>query len=1149
MYLVNVNDDIQNRIVIGRLGENLATRVSFNIAEWISIFGEGMVSLLVKRPSDNEPYPVDLNVQNDLALWTVQSSDVSEIGIGQAELVYSVGETVVKSKIYALEIQKALEGSADIPEPYENYVQTIIRYGSMAKESSQAAEISENNAKQSEESVEQTKAQIDKTASAIESAREEIDGKTGSLTERIKSVEDELPNKQDRLTAGENITIEGNVISAKGGDSKTLITVDVNSTPSNPELIPSYKDKDGNTLTFDEVFALADNGIRINIPLMSYDPQMYTALQSNQVVTTSWDTTWGEGKSIWCIFEMWRRDLHHTDGAMNEDSADLVRYCKIQFTPTGMKVYYSEECKPIYVDSMEEDYDFPTYVSAYAVKEYVDTKVSDINLALSNKLQRVVLYLSKEVGSDYALRDKDGEDVTFTDLYNLVKDESNYVVVLMGNSKLRPQYVSTSEIHCDGEDRDSQGTIFLRMVMTSSVLYYTSSRLADKDDITVTNTRIAELEQTKADKSELTQLSAEVEKKADTDGNYPNMTVGLADNLITSDGLTDQSSYIIRQTSGDLKVGNTRAKIRTIKGNTLVIGSSSLYNVDATVIRSTGFNQWDEEWVDGYYDSRGMLVEITGFIASKNHISVIPNTTYTLYSGIGRIGHICFFDKRGNFISRNTYDDMTGNTKLYTFTTDENTYFITFSRTNSSTVTTYKNDICLNISNSRDGEYEPYWSSVRELPPIKELKDADGKLLFPYGLLSVGNVYDEITPTKAIKRVGAIRLDEVDFTVGTDVKVGGVSYHRFNSTNVENIKTPSATNIPNVIATNLTPIPYMPNTNIVDYGLALNSSKIRLTFTSKSTLGDLKPFIQSNYLYYELKTPIEVEFDTPYNLTYEVREYGTEEFVSPSLSSASVPNETFYMENVIERIRKSPTDVQIDGTSIVTNSVAEIPKATNEVSGVVKTAYWGVRTNSSNQLYVDGATESEIDARTNAYKPIVSTKLDYAVKKALTDGKGQAYTEAEQKSARERLGITDGGGTKKYELIEEITTTSDNYTYHKDVEPDGTPYNFEAIKIMIEIKLSSSSSAIKLLVNGVQLCNASGAVSSGGYVLLIADASKGILDAECYLSNSSNLTSSTRYTTYEGKTTLADSISNFEIQLSNGKLQTGTKIKIFGIRA
>lgn len=102
---------------------------------------------------------------------------------------------------------------------------------------------------------------------------------------------------------------------------------------------------------------------------------------------------------------------------------------------------------------------------------------------VSNKMERVVLYLTL-VNNSYTLRNKNNEVVSFDELFQLCRTESKYVVILMGNSKLRPQYVSSNEIHCDGEDRDSQSTMFLRMIMTSTTLYYSLFRLADKSDIT-----------------------------------------------------------------------------------------------------------------------------------------------------------------------------------------------------------------------------------------------------------------------------------------------------------------------------------------------------------------------------------------------------------------------------------------------------------------------------------------------------------------------------------------------------------------------------------------------------------------------------------------------------------------------------------------
>lgn len=108
-------------------------------------------------------------------------------------------------------------------------------------------------------------------------------------------------------------------------------------------------------------------------------------------------------------------------------------------------------------------------------------------------------------------------------------------------------------------------------------------------------------------------------------------------------------------------------------------------------------------------------------------------------------------------------------------------------------------------------------------------------------------------------------------------------------------------------------------------------------------------------------------------------------------------------------------DVQIAGKSIVQDGVAEIPLANREnVFGVVKTVPYeflgtGVGANYKNgQLQLYPASEKNIDARQKInVSPISVNNLDYAVKAAMCDGKGSAWSEDEQASARERIGINE----------------------------------------------------------------------------------------------------------------------------------------------
>lgn len=92
------------------------------------------------------------------------------------------------------------------------------------------------------------------------------------------------------------------------------------------------------------------------------------------------------------------------------------------------------------------------------------------------------------------------------------------------------------------------------------------------------------------------------------------------------------------------------------------------------------------------------------------------------------------------------------------------------------------------------------------------------------------------------------------------------------------------------------------------------------------------------------------------------------------------------------------------------------------------------------------ATNAEIDTHTDAAHVLAPSNMDYAVKAAMTDGKGAAWTAAEQAAARERI---HAEGYGEFTLIESITLTENILTFERTTEPDGTPYNFSAMKVII----------------------------------------------------------------------------------------------------
>ena len=132
-------------------------------------------------------------------------------------------------------------------------------------------------------------------------------------------------------------------------------------------------------------------------------------------------------------------------------------------------------------------------------------------------------------------------------------------------------------------------------------------------------------------------------------------------------------------------------------------------------------------------------------------------------------------------------------------------------------------------------------------------------------------------------------------------------------------------------------------------------------------------------------------------------------------------------------------DVKINDTSIVSNGVANIPVASANDLGVIKTNdRFGLKTNANGELYGICST-THINSRQNyAYIPLLLQQLDYAVKQALTDGKGEAYTQQEKASARDRLGC-------EWRYIGKVETQEDVVSMVMALDSEGKPFSLRKV--------------------------------------------------------------------------------------------------------
>jgi hypothetical protein len=139
-------------------------------------------------------------------------------------------------------------------------------------------------------------------------------------------------------------------------------------------------------------------------------------------------------------------------------------------------------------------------------------------------------------------------------------------------------------------------------------------------------------------------------------------------------------------------------------------------------------------------------------------------------------------------------------------------------------------------------------------------------------------------------------------------------------------------------------------------------------------------------------------------------------------------------------------DVQVNGTSVVSGGVANVPLATANRHGVIRVST-GLGINSSGNLYVVLATSEQAKAGTFPYASITPsvqhTSTFYGLAKAAGDATQSAssnavgtYTDAAKVAIQKMLGIYE----PPWELLNEITMESEG-RIDLTADDNGTPYN------------------------------------------------------------------------------------------------------------
>lgn len=285
--------------------------------------------------------------------------------------------------------------------------------------------------------------------------------------------------------------------------------------------------------------------------------------------------------------------------------------------------------------------------------------------------------------------------------------------------------------------------------------------------------------------TQINNLRKKVDLKSFADGYYESMRVGTADNL-TSKGDATEEVIMSRKAGGDNQIEDGSASIKRIKGYSVVKNQWCVAKEDEENVNTTG-TAWSlcflrtkiPDAANGHYYVLTILAKgaesgyYTLSLGNNGGIKVDLSPTYKFISVIIKRDNtnssVALYDAKGSgeqsAIKRGQVFDLT---QMF----------------GSGNEPTTPDDFAkrLGYSSIDDVPYIPYNEGeiVSSFAEGIKTTDTEGKVserkwsetlkkYFPDGLKSVGSVNDEITPTKAVKRIKALVLDDTVYIDSVNV--------------------------------------------------------------------------------------------------------------------------------------------------------------------------------------------------------------------------------------------------------------------------------------------------------------------------------------------------------------------------------------------
>lgn len=461
--------------------------------------------------------------------------------------------------------------------------------------------------------------------------------------------------------------------------------------------------------------------------------------------------------------------------------------------------------------------------------------------------------------------------------------------------------------------------------------------------------------------TQINNLRKKVDLKSFADGYYESMRVGTADNL-TSKGDATEEVIMSRKAGGDNQIEDGSASIKRIKGYSVVMNQFlTLKKYDYSTDYGLTLH------------AEGNVISIAGQLPSQ-----IPDIDTNVYLTLDKL-------IRPNFVGEKLLISLTGeNFKLLAFDLVDATIgfaMITqvtnLSKTLSLAIYPDKWGIAvneevkirvINLTQMFGSGKEPStpedfakrlgYSSINDVPYIPynegeivssfaegiKTTDTEGKVserkwsetlkkYFPDGLKSAGSAFDEITPTKAVKKVGEIDLGTITWGKTT---ANGKTYY-YTKEAIPNRSANSYVVTSCYTTENRYPSQIQESESIdkvIGYKGYFTGTDLWVIDSRYDTPEAFAAAMSGVILYYVLATPEETAYDE-LNLTEQVAEGGTEEaIIIEGKISTPLRADIVYPIDAYNTIKANKANI---GTlsSLNTASKSDLVSAINELAGKV----------------------------------------------------------------------------------------------------------------------------------------------------------------------------------------------------------------------